>query len=261
MLFSSSLSILINGSLAYLFYSFLNVSPLKKMQPYIEVHFENSRSIKKKIVKDLDIPEQLKTIGEREESSEVFFSKKTQRVTKQQRALILGPTQNVFSLKNKTKNLDLKSEAQLLKPSHLAENVYNGMSQIELLLPKDMDVGSFTVLNTDKLTYYSFFERVNNQIRFPWNNRIKESKSQIDKKEIQILARQVAVTHLVIVLSHSGVVQEIFLIKSSGIKQFDEAAALTFWEAKQFKNPPQGLREEDGNIYLRYQFSVVISNW
>ena len=75
------------------------------------------------------------------------------------------------------------------------------------------------------------------------------------------MPRREAITQVMVQLNSSGVVQNVFLIKSSGVTQFDEVAALSFWKAKQFKNPPQGLVDEQGNIHLLYQFNIIHSKF
>jgi len=131
-------------------------------------------------------------------------------------------------------------------------------SQIGHMLPDDIAVGLFTALNTDRFTYYSFFERIEDKIRYPWESQVLRGLKDLSNQRLANYPYKKAVTQIEIVLNLNGDVENIYLLKSSAINEFDQAAIDSFLLAKQFGNPPRGLAEEDGKIHLKFQFMVLL---
>ena len=50
-----------------------------------------------------------------------------------------------------------------------------GPSTVGEALPKDVSIGSFTALNTDRFTFYTFYARIEELVRFRWETKVKEA--------------------------------------------------------------------------------------
>lgn len=117
--------------------------------------------------------------------------------------------------------------------------------------------GSFSALNTDQFTYYSFFSRVKQSIRFRWVTNVRQFAATANQTEIQRLAKTPSITEIEITLNATGDVLKIVTLRSSGSDELDQAAVKAFWQASPLNNPPAGLVEEDGFIRLKYAFRVI----
>lgn len=117
--------------------------------------------------------------------------------------------------------------------------------------------GAFTALNTDQFTYYSFFARVKEAIRFRWVQRVRNFSQQASPEEITALARIPSPTQLEVTLSKQGDVLKIATLKTSGSNELDKAAEQAFWAASPLNNPPVEMADEDGLIRLYYSFQVI----
>ncbi len=116
----------------------------------------------------------------------------------------------------------------------------------------DAQLGSFTALNTDRFTYYSFYARVEEQIRHRW---VKFVRAAVYGGEVPPTDRQLE-TRLEIVLDREGRYLRTILHQSSGVKVLDRAPARAFAEAQRIPHPPREMVKDDGTIRLMYAFNV-----
>jgi TonB family protein len=120
-----------------------------------------------------------------------------------------------------------------------------------------VSVGSFTALNTDRYTFYSFFARVEDLVRFRWETRVRTAIDNYDRGYVLgVIGQKNWLTSLDIWLTKDGRFHSAHVLKESGIPGFDQAAAMAFKEAGMFSNPPAEMVEDDGYIHLRYNFNV-----
>lgn len=262
-----SLIVLFGLSLAVHVLTFLpiywvEVLPPKPPSPFIEVMLNPPETAQvHQIVREVPIPEEVKQ-KEANDDPALFLSSQKQRVSRQTRVERFGPTRN----QPRAPRPSLAELARQKEATALGEepgNFFAGIPQpseasLNNLLPKDVEIGSFTALNTDKFTYYSFFERVEDLIRFRWEQRVRAALANISREEIERYPRGLAISHIDVVLNLSGQIEKIVLLRSSGLDLIDRAPADAFWDAKQLPNPPRGLVEDDGYIHLRYQFLVLL---
>lgn len=214
-------------------------------------------------------------VTETEKNQEIFdklkdtadtFSALTKRVKKQMVARESGPTRNSkFDLRPTP--LDHIETPGMQAPRGDGPGVANplggnalrqvaiGGSTISEHIP-GIDEGAFTALNTDQLTYYTFFARVNEQVRNRWVGMIRNYMASLSQEQLQSLSRTDRQSVVEIVLSKSGEFIRALLHTSSSVKPLDLAATESFRMAAPFLNPPQGLVEADGFIHLRYVFMV-----
>lgn len=197
-----------------------------------------------------------------------YLSQYTKRFKKQLRARNLGRTQNsklnappieqpVAGRAGGNAQPETPGEG-LRDPSRGPQlrQVAIGGSSISELIPGGEE-GAFTALNTDQLTYYSFFSRVNEQMRNRWVSLIRSYVNSLPREEFEKLSRAERETIVEIVLSRSGEFVRSVLHHSSKVQPLDQAAVEAFQMAAPFLNPPKGLVEDDGFIHLRYLFTVT----
>ncbi len=126
-------------------------------------------------------------------------------------------------------------------------------------LPGDIKEGTETVLNTDKVLYASFINRIAEEVYDPWvtnlETTIRETKLK-DKK----LETNLYITKLLVTMDKEGDIQGIKVMKSSGNDEIDDAPRRAFWSLEGFKNPPSQLMKEDGFIRLTYEFHLEYKN-
>jgi hypothetical protein len=126
----------------------------------------------------------------------------------------------------------------------------------QILNRDDIKFGNFTAMNTDRYLFYSFFSRIEDRIRSPWEDQVEQAMSQYRAKLISQI-RSNWVTEIEINLKPNGEFHSAHVLKESGIKGFDEATIKPFVEAQIFPNPPKELIKPDGLIHLIYSFNVV----
>lgn len=126
-------------------------------------------------------------------------------------------------------------------------------------LPKDIPLGNQTVLNTDKVRYASFINRIADEIYQPWVESAEKALKEFSMGDRKIEAN-LYITRLKITLDTEGAVKAIQVLESSGISELDEAPKKAFWEADPFPNPPSQLLETDGFVRLTYEFQFEWKN-
>lgn len=131
-----------------------------------------------------------------------------------------------------------------------------GFSTVGETLPQELEVGSFTSLNTDRYLFYSFFMRIEELIRYNWESYVKDTINRTPRSEFLKQTGDLWVTHVEIQLTPAGDFHRALLLKSSGIEGFDWAAVDAFRQARRFPNPPAEMVEDDGLIHLKYSFTV-----
>lgn len=120
-------------------------------------------------------------------------------------------------------------------------------------LSDKIEKGNQTILNTDKVLYASFINRIAEEIYQPWVSNI-----QVALQDLKGLGRKlennIYVTKLNVSMDKRGEITGIQVLSSSGVSLIDEAPKKAFWEVEPFPNPPMQLIEEDGFIRLTYEF-------
>lgn len=122
-------------------------------------------------------------------------------------------------------------------------------------LPKDIEGGYDTLLNTNAVSHASFFNRLLDEIYVPWCDYAKDA---IDTLVVsgQHVGANLYVTRLLISMNTEGRIVAIQTLKSSGIALLDRAPQKALWEQDSFPNPPHQLRDKDGEIRFEYTFTV-----
>lgn len=229
---------------------------------------------KKSVILQPEIPQDLLT---QEKNDQLRFeSEKDQNVKVQTQAKNLGATKNSIKSKaSETKNQanqNTKEDISKYLPEKNADYFFNKKtknsqnyiptpnqeSTIGQVLPDEVQIGEFTALNTDRNIFYSFYKRIDDMIRFPWETAVKNSIQNTSPQVFRDNTRGQWNTQLEVVVKPNGEIKSVNLLKSSGFKGFDEAAIQAFRQARLFPNPPQGMIKEDGLIRLSYSFIIRI---
>jgi len=202
-----------------------------------------------------------------------YLSQFTKRVKKQMRAANTGPTMNAAmptTAKRQDKsqsaiqgggqvNVQNQGDQGILNPaagsSEAMRTVAIGQSSIAEYIP-GVQEGAFTSLNTDQFTYYAFYARMNEQVRYRWVSLIRNYTSMLSNADLQRLSTRERQTYIEIILGPDGQYQGSLVHTSSGEKKLDVMPADAFAAAAPFPNPPRGMVEADGKIHLKYAFVV-----
>lgn len=210
-----------------------------------------------------------------------FLAQQVKRVKEQTRARNLGRTQNsplalptpqdtafsgVGRKQNLTSGKNVRSSLAGLQPKPrqvgevgqegLGRKLVLGSSSIGEMIPGIRE-GSFTALNTDQFTYYTFFSRINEAVRYPWVTYVRNFTENLPASELAKLAQFAErTTHVEIVLDANGKYLKSFIHRSSGSHELDMTGVSAFQNSREFPNPPKGLVEEDNLIHLHYLFTV-----
>lgn len=204
-----------------------------------------------------------------------FLSKSYKRVQEQRVANQTGITENRYPLKKtaptnqpqqqqKNQSSDSRGTFKNQKNQFASESfnintppsyLPQGVSTINEHIP-NVKRGYFTSLNTDKFTYYSFFSRINEQVRPRWENQLTRFRNRLSQSQLKKIINQDYSTTIEIILDQKGYVKEARILKSSGLRPMDEAPILAFEMASPFLNPPKDLINSEGIISLRYGFMV-----
>ncbi len=199
-----------------------------------------------------------------------FLSQLTKRVKKQMRAAKSGPTINArpqprLPNPNPSKHVGAnqgqrESEEDgvgLQKPggSQAMRTIAIGQSSLAEYIPSVQE-GAFTSLNTDQFTYYTFFARMNEQVRNRWVGMIRNYVGGLDNRTLENLSRRERQTIIEIILGPEGQFNNAVVHSSSGDQQLDSIPSEAFQTAAPFPNPPHGMIEQDGFIHLKYAFML-----
>lgn len=229
----------------------------------------------RKMVRATTVPKSLLT---QVDKTTDLTSKDFQRVVKEMRALEDGITQNRLDDRpalpssststrqrqpaqnsEKDPNSELKSRS-----TDVAEELKNwnqlaggGASTFGEAIDRDIPFGSITALNTDRNTFYSFYARVEELTRYRWEKNFYRAIERLPNEGIEYLnTKNFWTTQLEFLLTPSGELSSVLLLKESGLQEFDQAAIEAFKEARIFPNPPKELVQSDGFIHLRYSFRI-----
>lgn len=207
-----------------------------------------------------------------------YLSQFTKRVKEQVVAKNLGKTKNrpgqvpIESDEQRSKGApgsgsDAKNTYELKLPGQgpqagretgsnpFGRQVVVGSSTVGEFIP-GIKEGAFTALNTDRYAFYTFFARINEQVRSRWIRNLRAFTESLTEAQLSKFAGRDWITEVDIQLDRDGGVVRALIMRSSGSDELDQAAILAFEDAAPFANPPRELVEEDGLIHLRYGILV-----
>jgi protein TonB len=117
----------------------------------------------------------------------------------------------------------------------------SGAPQNDLLREKR---GEATQLNTKEYLYAGYLQRIRRLVNFYWQQNIDNLSSSVR------LSRPMYTTDVKSILNAHGALEYIEITRESGSPELDDAVVRAFRVAGPFPNPPAGLIEKDGRVYL-----------
>jgi TonB family protein len=222
----------------------------------IEIQENPSPQSEQKIVRQALAPDKLKT--QENDDPLRFWSEEKQRVIKQMRAKVSGLTQNRSQTAREKAQKQKKDFDPFAEAASTLSNpdLERGVSTVGNDL-SELEVGAVTALNTDRYLYYSFYSRVEVLFRHRWEPNVRRAQRMLPDSAFANTANNKWTTLLEIWLQPDGRFHSSHLLKSSGIRVFDEAAIQAFVEARMFPNPPKDKIEDDGLVKIKYQLTVL----
>lgn len=263
-------SILIHA-LVWGFFSFGPKASFPASSNQVEIEIIESPKNQQQFVTQPNI-KQLQDSLNRLEKKARFLSQETQRVQKEQVASRTGQTRNRNRRQAQPKasppkeawtppsitgpGIQAKRDLQKMSRSrHYEAQVRLSESTISEFIP-EVKRGGFTSLNTDQFMFYTFYARINEQIRNRWVNQIRAFADYATPMELQSIAKRRQITQVEVVLSPSGQHVKTLIHKASDSPGLDQAVTAAFLEAQPFNNPPSEIVADDGYIHLHYAFHV-----
>jgi TonB family protein len=120
---------------------------------------------------------------------------------------------------------------------------------------KDVAEGERTLLNQKRSRYWTFWDRMTRQVRREWSP-IGELKKRDPFGNVYGVG--LFYTRVDMVLNGDGTVRKLHVAKSSGLDFLDDEAIRALNAAAPFPNPPEGLKDEDGLIHIRFGFAMDV---
>ena len=115
--------------------------------------------------------------------------------------------------------------------------------------------GEATMLNAKEFKYFAYMQKIKRQVNFYWSQAIENVSSVRER-----ITRSEYTTILNVVLDREGNLRSVSMVRTCGIKSFDEATLRAFRIAAPFPPPPDGLVDASGQAVLpTFEFTVTIS--
>jgi hypothetical protein len=190
-----------------------------------------------------------------------FVGTRTQRVQKQTRATQSGVPRELVGPKSRSSLnrlmptasslMTLASKDRRYQDEAMSTGLTHGSNQI---LPKDVVAGAETLLNTDEFIYASFQNRLALSVFVRWRALLTQAQADLEQT-----GEGVYYTTLAIRLSEAGEIEAVDVVQSSGRTKIDQFARAAFLQELRFKNPPKGLRDDDGKYRFVHGFRLTLS--
>jgi protein TonB len=236
----------------------------------VQIINEEKTDINKKKHEEKQIVEQNK-INEELDDKAKYLSAHNQKVIKETVARKHGEFQNtkqqelqkpVVALKNLIPERDFFGGYQeAMKKTETKKTVKNANernadeSQTRDYLP-NKEVGMETLLSTHEFVYYTYYNRIRNQLSQYWEPKIKVKIMNLFKKGRRVASTSDHITKVLIVLDRNGTLIKVQIMGESGISDLDDVAVEAFRLAAPFPHPPKGIIDGDGTIKVRWDFIV-----
>lgn len=194
-----------------------------------------NRSTKKRIS-----PELLPPLSGKQEDGKGLLDKKTDIVGKEKPNQILDQ----------------------VKKEEVYDNLFEklGTSKIQDRVYDDIKYGNFTALNTNRNQFFSFYERIDEQIRIRWYENIEQQIANLQAlKPNHRFPKREWLSQIELILNPKGEIINSYVSRSSGEAHWDMAAMQALKNSAPFINPPEEMIESDGNIRLKYSFSLSLN--
>jgi protein TonB len=118
------------------------------------------------------------------------------------------------------------------------------------------EAGLETLLSTREFVYYTYYNRIRNQLSQYWEPKIKQKIVALFKQGRRIASTEDRITKVQIVLDSKGVLMKVQVMGASGVQDLDDIAVEAFRAAAPFPNPPKGIIEPDGTVKIQWDFVI-----
>lgn len=156
------------------------------------------------------------------------------------------------------KGVESKSKPQAdpskLFPSLDSAQVASGGGRIDYL--KNVPEGEKTLLNRKRSRYWSFMQRLKEQVVQEWSPGEEYRRRDPYGK---VYGTKDRFTNLRITLNGDGSLRSIYVSNPSGLDFYDEEAVRAVRAAAPFPNPPEGMMDQDGLITINFGFLLDLS--
>ncbi len=137
-------------------------------------------------------------------------------------------------------------------PSTPGSRDWKGAPQNDLL---NEQIGDRTALNTREYLYASYLNRIRRLVNFYWKQNVDNLPSSVR------FAKSSYDTGVDVVLTSEGGLDTLEVTHESGSNPLDDCVVRAFKLAGPFPNPPEGLIERDGRVYLPdFTFQVTLGH-
>ena len=216
----------------------------------------DSPPVKKRVVQTND------ELDDRVPTENAYLGERNQTVKKQ------AVSRNAKSFPESGSNL---RHAQSSTTSHLGKEKTQTVSLSNLALPLDqpskqnseqggakellpLPEGAETTLNTREFKFYSYYQRIRNQLEVSWTPLLRQKIADLYSSGRKIAIDHEHTTRLIVVLNRSGEIIRIQMIEESGTLALDQSAVEAFNEAGPFPNPPHGMIESTEEVHIPWDF-------
>jgi TonB family protein len=206
---------------------------------------EKNRVVEKESIRKGDLSFSVEKSSSQPEKSD----HETQREEKTENISLSNLGVPLFSLKNDFAN-NKKSEAPRWVDS--SKNQYHSIPSGEYI--EGMKEGEVTSLNTKEYVFYSYFQRIRQQLDLSWKPILKETIYKRVRTGRYLSSDMALTTKTVVTLNKLGEVIRVQVIEESGAQDLDSIAIEAFNKAGPFPNPPKGLINNKGEIEVRWDF-------
>ena len=122
---------------------------------------------------------------------------------------------------------------------------------------EDIEEGDETLLNTREFKYASFFSRLKTKVGPIWHSKINHEIRRRDPTRKVYLTKK-RTTVLSVSLGRDGKLIDTKVVKSSGVNFIDRAAIFSFQNGAPFPNPPKGMVNGDGVLFIKFGFVIHV---
>ncbi len=119
---------------------------------------------------------------------------------------------------------------------------------------KDVNIGIQTLLSAREFVYYSYYQRIKEQLRQHWEPTVREKVKIMVRKGRALASSNDRMTQVMIILNSNGDLERVDVLGQSGVQDLDDAAVEAFRKSAPFPHPPKGIVESDGRIRIRWDF-------
>jgi hypothetical protein len=108
-------------------------------------------------------------------------------------------------------------------------------------------------VNAQLFDYGQYINRMRDKLSQRWNARSVISPEMWSQRVVQV--------SVAVILDKAGEIVELRNLATSRFKAYDEEALRTLRESGPFPNPPKSLIQEDGLVYMTWNFTLNLDGW